>query len=230
MVCVLQANWKATMRITTRMTIDMLTGKVLEHEFYEYDGPVALCDRSLQQSAQNNATAAGATAAGYGGAAAGIGSTLSPFYSQEMKAQHGFAPGQVNELLTAAEAGAGGAAGSITGQAGLEAARTRNASGFTKSLDEAARDKDKALAGASEGIAGEDVMAAKQLNQQGAAGEAGLYGTDVGAQLKAMGQQNEDIGTAVQAGQTGWLQNMEGVLNTGANVAKGVSGLPGMGH
>ena len=116
----------------------------------------------------------------------------------------------------------------IQRQAGLEAARTRNASGFTKSLDEAARDKDKALAGASAGIAGEDVMAAKQLNQQGAAGEAGLYGTDVGAQLKAMGQQNEDIGTAVQAGQTGWLQNMEGVLNTGANVAKSVSGMPGI--
>ena len=132
MVCVLQANWKATMRITTRMTIDMLTGKVLEHEFYEYDGPVALCDRSLQQSAQNNATAAGATAAGYGGAAAGIGSTLSPFYSQEMKAQHGFAPGQVNELLTAAEAGAGGAGAGAAGfvqdlKAGTRSARREKA-------------------------------------------------------------------------------------------------------
>jgi len=31
------------MRVTTKLTLDMETGRVLEHEFYEYTGPVALC-------------------------------------------------------------------------------------------------------------------------------------------------------------------------------------------
>ena len=31
------------MRVTTKITINMVTGEVLDHQFYEYDGPVALC-------------------------------------------------------------------------------------------------------------------------------------------------------------------------------------------
>jgi hypothetical protein len=203
------------MKIITYAVLDMHTMQWVPEleKSYEYnDGTLALCDRALQSAAQNNAKTAGATASGYGTAATDEGAALNPFYTSEMKAQHGFSPTQTNELLTAAEAGGGGAASSLTGQAGLEAARTRNASGFTKSLDEAARDKEKAAAGASEGIASEDVMGAKKLNQEGAAGMEGLYGTNVGAQLKAMGQQDQDINTAVTAGNSGWLQNGMGVL------------------
>jgi hypothetical protein len=129
-----------------------------------------------------------------------------------MRAQHGFTPGQTNEMQTAGEAGAGGAIGGASGQLADQAARTRNASGFAKNLDEMARDRSKAAAGTSEGIAAEDVMGAKKLNQEGAAGLGEMYGTDVNAQLKSMGQQNEDINTAIQAGKSGWLQNMTGVL------------------
>lgn len=215
------------MKIITYAVLDMHTMQwvpELEKSF-EYSGDLALCDRALQSQAQKDATTAGSTAAGYGANAATESANLTPFYTQEMRATHGFNPNQINEMLTAAEAGGGGATGALEGQAQQESARTRNASGFTKSLDEAARDKAKAAAGASEGIAAQDVMGAKQLNQQGAAGMEGLYGTNVGAQLKAMGQQNEDIGTAVQAGQSGWLQNMQGTLNSLANGAKGAAAL-----
>lgn len=217
------------MKVITKVvykTTDKIGEYILvEEQSFEYSGPVAKCDRALQGQAQNNATTAGATAGGYGASATTAGSALTPFYTQEMKAQHGFTPEQTNEMLDAAMAGSGGAAGAITGEAGLEAARTRNASGFTKTLDEAARDKDKAAAGASEGIASQDVMAAKQLNQEGASGLQGLYGTDVNAQLKAMGQQDEDINTAVKAGQTGWLQNATGVLGTLGQDAEGAGKL-----
>lgn len=42
------------MRITTKITLDMNTGAVLEHEFYEYQGTVALCkgDEVAEQSEQ----------------------------------------------------------------------------------------------------------------------------------------------------------------------------------
>jgi hypothetical protein len=220
-----------TMKVITKAVYKMLPNGGLEfvsEEAFEYSGPVAKLDRALQSAATKDATTAGTTAAGYGSTAANEGSTLNPFYTSEMKATHGFNPNQVNELLTAAEAGGGGANGALMGQAQQEAARTRNASGFTKSLDEAARDKSKAAAGASEGVAAEDVMGAKKLNQEGASGMEGLYGTNVGAQLKAMGQQNEDIGTALQAGQTGWLQNMQGTLNSLANGAKGAASVAAM--
>jgi hypothetical protein len=43
------------MRVTTKIVIDMRSGAVLEHEFFEYDGPVALCkgDQTVK-SAENS--------------------------------------------------------------------------------------------------------------------------------------------------------------------------------
>lgn len=203
------------MKVTTRAVYKMLPNgslELLHEESYEYVGPVALAVRSLVNQAQNAATNAGNVGAGYGSQASDASANLTPFYTSEMRSNHLFNPSQMNELLTAAEAGSGGATGAIVGQGQQDVARTRNASGFTKTLDEAARDKAKAAAGSSEGIAAQDVMGAKQLNQAGAAGMQGLYGTDVNAQLKAMGQQSEDINAATQAGQHGWLQNLTGTL------------------
>jgi hypothetical protein len=210
------------MRITTKITWNMITGEVLEHQWYEYNGEVALCVRSIEQGAAKNAKEAGATAAGYGSSAAADSAAVTPFLNQELKAKHGFDPNQINEMLTAAGAGTGAAQGAIEGQANLEAARTRNASGFTKTLDEAARQRMKTAAGTSEGVAAEDVMGAKQLNQAGAEGLTGLYGTNVGAQLKAMGQQNEDLNTQLNAGKSGWAQNAMAAANTAANVMSSV--------
>lgn len=217
------------MLIATEVTVQ-ITDKIGEYlpiskiEF-EYDGPLALCDRKLQSTATTNANNAGTVAGGYGAEASQEGATLNPFASQEMKARHLYDPTQINELLTAAEAGGGGATGSIVGEANREAARTHNASGFTKALDEAARDKAKAAAATSEGIAAQDVTGAKQLNQEGAGLMSGLYGINTGAQLKAMGQQNEDLGTAIKAGQSGWLQNMTGVLSSLGDLSKGAGAI-----
>jgi hypothetical protein len=206
------------MKIKTFVKVQM-TDKIGEYipvseVAYEYVGPLALADRAASSRAKDAADTSATTAGNFGSNAGSEHAELTPFYSSEMHAEHGYDPNQINEMLTYAGAGAGGAAGSITGQAGLEAARTRNASGFTKALDEAARDKDKASAGLSEGVAAQDVMGAKQLNQEGAAGMAGLYGEDVNGQLKAMGLENEDINTELQAGKSGWLQNMNDTLST----------------
>lgn len=187
---------------------------------FNSDVPYARLDRAAQQAAKNAAATAGSTAAQFGGEAQGEQAALTPFFQREMTAEHGFDPTQTGELLTAAGAGIGGAAGAEEGRAAEEQAKTRNASGFTKSLDELARDRMKASAGASEGIAAEDVMGAKKLNEEGAAGLSGLYGTNTGAMLKAMGQQNEDINTQVAAGKSGWLQNMDQTIASLTSGAK----------
>ena len=133
---------------------------------------------------------------------------LNPFFSQEMKAQHSMTPGQQNEMLTAADSGAGAAFGSAQAEVNRNAARTGNATSVTKSLDEMARDKAKSAAGASEGIAAQDVAGAQALRQQGAAGMQGLYGTNVSGQLGAMKQANEDVSTEQATQGQNWLQQL----------------------
>jgi hypothetical protein len=177
----------------------------------------------LGQAKTNEGQAQGA-AGQYGSTAAGEGAALNPFFSQEMRAQHSLNPNQQNEMLTAAESGAGGAFGGAEGQINANAARTGNSTAVTKSLDEMARDKSKAAAGASENIAAQDVMGAKQLNAQGAQGLAGLYGTNVGAQLGAMKQANSDVATEQATQGNNWLQQLGQVANFGKSVAGDITG------
>jgi hypothetical protein len=132
---------------------------------------------------------------------------------------HGFDPTQTNEMLTAAGAGTGAEAGNLTSAMERQVATTGNAAGGTKALQELGRDRMKADAGSSEGIAAQDVLGAKTLNQQGAQGMQGLYGENLKGQLDAMGQESQDINAATTANQTGWLQQSEGIAKTAAIVA-----------
>jgi hypothetical protein len=136
-----------------------------------------------------------------------------------MTAEHAFDPTQLNEMLTAAGAGTGAAAGAATTEAKRQAATTGNASGQSAALDAIARERMKTGAGVSESIAGKDVEGALQMRQAGAQGMSGLYGEDLKGQLAAMGQESADINAEVNASKTGWLQNAEGVVDTGANIA-----------
>lgn len=183
------------------------------------NGLEALCIRQLVNAAENAASTAKDTAAGLGATAAGEQSTLQPFYKGEMTAEHLFDPSQTNEMLTAAGAGLGAGAGAADAEMQRNAAATGNGAGIVKGEQQLARDRMKNAAGVSEGIASQDVMGAKQLNQAGAAGMSGLYGENLKGQLDAMGQQSADINAATNASNSGWLQNAEGVAKTAAGIA-----------
>lgn len=171
----------------------------------------------LDRAAQSQAGAAEKNAANVSGqeqsAATAAQGTLTPFYRSEMNAQHGFTPGQTQELLNYAGAGVGGSGAAATGEAASEAARTRNTSGFTSALDENARDRAREMATVNAGVGAEDVMGAKALNQEGAAGMQGLYNTDTNAMLGSMGQEAGDINAEVGAGRSGWFQNTIAAIN-----------------
>ena len=98
---------------------------------------------------KSQANQAGTVAGQFGSQAGTEGAQLNPFFTQEMRAQHGLTPGQQNEMLTASEAGAGGALGGLGAGIQNNAARTGNATGVGKTLDEMARDRAKSAAGAS---------------------------------------------------------------------------------
>src|SRR4029077_3600601 len=121
-------------------------------------------DRAAQKEDKNAAGAAAGTATNLGSQANAASSALTPFYRQEMNAQHLYSPQQSQELLNAAGAPLAASAATTAGQARSEAARTRNTSGFSAGLDQAARDRNAAMGGIGQQVAAQDIMGAKQLN------------------------------------------------------------------
>jgi hypothetical protein len=109
-------------------------------------------------------------------------------------------------MLGAAEGGAGGSTAGLTTEANLAAARNRNSGGFGGSLDEMARQKDKALAGTSEGIAANSANLAQQQQQDAAKGLSNMYGQDTNAQMQALGIQSKD--QEIQNQQPNWAQQL----------------------
>ena len=192
-------------------------------------GLEALCLRQEEATANNAATTAGNVGASLGQTAAGERGVIDPFYRREMSAEHAYDPTQLNEMLTAAGAGTGAAAGAAENQMQQQAASTGNAAGIAKSEQQLARDRMKTSAGVSEGIAGQDVQGALNLRQAGAAGESGLYGENLKGQLDAMGQVSGDINAATNASKAGWLQDAEGIAKTGAGIAGAFMGKPPVG-
>ena len=204
----------------TRAVLDMDSMLWESVERCEYDGPWALCDRAAQSAASTAAKTATGVAGNEESQATNASAALTPFYRSEMQAQHGFNPGQTQELLNYAGAGVGGSGAAATGEAASQAARTRNTSGFSSALDQNARDRAREMGTINAGVGAQDVMGAKALNQEGAQGEAGLYGTDTSAMLGAMGQVAPDINAETNAGSQGWFQNLTSGINAGANLMK----------
>lgn len=168
--------------------------------------------RSAQNQANNAVTTAANTGTNLGSEAQGIGSNLTPFLTQEMEHPQGYSQQDTSAMLSSGLGGAGGADAGIAGMANKEAATTRNAGGFQAALDDAARDRTKAAAGASEGIAAQNAGLKQTQQQEGAEGLQKMYGTDTSGMLDAMGQQAPDINAETNAGSQGWLQNTVGVL------------------
>lgn len=217
-------GWAGKMRIHTRVVVDMASGAVLEDCWYEYAGPVARCDRSAQKQAANAETTAATTAGNYGGAAAGIGAKLTPTLFGDVNHPQGFSADETNNMLVAGEQGAGGANAGIAGQAGLQAARTRNTGNLGAVLDAAARAKGQQLSQNAVNVQEKSAQLAQQKRADALRKLQGLYGTNVGAQMKGEEIEPEDINAEVNAGKSGWLQNAMGVLGTLTGGAKNVMG------
>ena len=175
-------------------------------------------DRAAQSAAQGAANNASATAGSYGSTAAGIGGTIIPTLTRDVNNAPGFSPTDLNSMLVAGEQGAGGANSAITGQAGLTAARTRNSAALPGVFDQAARRQAQTLSQNALNVQGQNAQLKQKQRSQAFSGLQGLYGTDVNAQLKAMGIDTNDINAEVNAGKSGWLQN-------GLDIASTLSGM-----
>lgn len=181
--------------------------------------------RDAAAAAGTAATTASNTAAGYGANASTIGSQLVPYESRQLQNPSGMSQQDIGSQLTAGLAGAGGATSGLAGAASKNAATSRNPMGFSAALDSAARSRDKAAAGTSEGIAANNVNV--KLGQQSDAAKTlqGLYGTDVSGQNQASGQVANDINAQVAASNSGWLQNLMKIGQTVGGMAGGAGSL-----
>lgn len=178
--------------------------------------------RSAVSSAGNAANQAGATSATLGGEAQGIGANLTPFLTTELEHPQGYSQGDTSAMLAAGMGGAGGANSGLVGMADQRAAVSRNGGGFQAALDDASRQRSKAAASTSEGIASQDANLKQAQQQDAAQGLSKMYGTDTSGMLDASSQQAGDINAEVNAEKSGWLQNTLNILNTvegGANAA-----------
>lgn len=203
------------MRILLNPTFSIESGELLSHdgEFHAENIPIRF-DRSAQKSAKSNISADNTIATGAGQTANQINSQLIPGLETEAKGNSGYTPEQQNNMLVQGGQAVGGANSGIVGQANLGAARTRNAGGFGAALDEAARDKSRQLSNNALGVANQNAQL-QQQNQRFAQGQLGnIANQQQEAQLKAMGLSDDAIKTALAAGQTGWMQQGEGLLDT----------------
>jgi hypothetical protein len=178
-------------------------------------------------SLENNASS---TAAGYGSGAANISSTLIPFLTRELNNPGGISQQDQTAMLSASQGGAGGLAGGLATKANERAGATGNASGVTSALDDIARQRMKAAGGGAEAIAGQNAETKLNQQQEGAEGLSKLYGTDVGAQLGAMGVQNNAIGQEVNANSHGWFQNLTSMIAALRGGSQSPGAMPTMGQ
>lgn len=163
----------------------------------------------------------------FGGRASGVYNQLFPELESQYANPQGFGVEGRTAMNTAARDTAGGALASEKGEAGTMAARTRNIGSQAPLLDSAVQGADKQ--GQEAMLKVQEADAALKADQQAKAlsGMQGLYGTNTGAMLTALGQGNNSIGNWNQASaQTTatWLPIVQQLMS---NAMSG--GVPGMG-
>jgi hypothetical protein len=166
-----------------------------------------LFGESQQQAAGANANATAAY------------NQLFPAYSAEASNPTGFGASGLAATNTAAGESAAGSGARARGEAALSATRTRNAGGYTAGADAAGREAavNQSDAALQSTVANEKLKQVQK--QQGLAGMAGLYNTNVEEALRAMGLSSQAINDAIQSGKSGWMQNMTGLVGALAGPA-----------
>lgn len=176
-------------------------------------------------AAQSAAGTAAQTAGQYGKQASDIGSMLTPTLEADIRNPQGFSPSTTNAMLGMGLGAAGGAASGIVGQAGLEAARSRNVGAATGVLDEAQREKMRTSAGVGLDVATKNAELQQQQRAQALQQLQGMYGEDVNAQLKAQGLVPEDINAWANANNSGWVQNVDQTIAAAGSAMGGAGKL-----
>ena len=168
--------------------------------------------RDAQQNAQNTYNTASNLTGSSQTKADALYGQLAPAYQQEATNPTGFNPTEMSDMTTSAEQSAGGAAGTAKGELGTLTAANRNIGGVAPAIDQSARDAGKTLSADSLGIQGDNARLKLQQQQEGLAGLSGLEGQQNNDVLSSLGLQTSANNSLVNAGNSGWFQNMTGMI------------------
>lgn len=119
--------------------------------------------------------------------ATGLASTLEPALESQLTNPTGFGASDLSAMNTAAGEAAAGASAGRAGAMRRAAARTRNAGGYAAAEDEAAREGGRQATTAALDIAGKNAQLKASQRENAARELSGLYGTDIGASVNALG-------------------------------------------
>jgi hypothetical protein len=183
--------------------------------------PRAMNDRALQNQEKQTFGATTGVADTAGANASGLFGPLQTFGTNMMTAPPGFGSDLPNMQAIAGEE-ASSAANNAKQSATLAAARGGNAAGISAAEDAAAGAASMAGGQNQQEILAQNAALKQQQQEEGSGLLSGLYGTNVNAQLSALGQQPADINSGVNAGKVGWLQNITGVLGALGSLGQGV--------
>jgi len=216
------------MKIYTQKTVQM-TDNIGEYlpmseSSFDYSGPLALADRSQQKVGKQAEGNESAVAGQAGANASQVGSSIIPGLEREANNPWGLTPTEKSNALTQGAEAVGGVNSGVTGAADLLGTRTKNTAGIPAALDEAARQKGRQLSNNALQVNSEDANL-KNSNQKFAQGALGdIYGGDQKAQLSAMGLIPSTINSTVDAGKSGWYQNLLAGINTVGSAGKDAYG------
>ena len=165
----------------------------------------------------DQANAAATSASNISGTAAGnagaLYSTLAPALESEMANPQGFNPVDMARMNTSTMQTAGGTQAAAQGEGALRAARTGNIGGSDAAIAKSARTGGEL---ASEGALSTQIKNAQLKEQQrnaATSGLEGLYGTDTGASVNALGEvaQNVNADTNAENASWDWTKGLEGI-------------------
>lgn len=119
---------------------------------------------------------------------------LDPTLVSDVTDPQGYSTGDLTAMNTASQQSLGGSTAGITGQANLEAARTRNAGGFQGAIGEGSRAARRQLSQNAVGI--QQAQANAKLAQRSQAIQAlmNLYGIDQSTALNYLNSSNSALG------------------------------------
>lgn len=181
--------------------------------------------RDAQNNAQNTYNTSSGLETGSANNANNLYGQLNSAYSSEAANPQGFSPTEVADMNTSAQQSAGGSMAGAVGQANLQGAANRNSGSFAPAIDDAARGAQKTLSSDALGVQNQNALLKESQRQSGLAGLSGLQGEQNNDVLSSLGLENSSNNSLIQAGQSGWFQNMLGLMNAGANAGKAVAGV-----
>lgn len=125
-----------------------------------------------------NSGVAGGNSNALSTAGSNISSYLTPQLENEANNPQGYTPQQMAYMNTASQQSLGGSTAGVTGQANLEAARTRNAGGVQGAIGSGSRSAQRDLSTNAVGIQSQQAQLQQAQRQQALQSLQSLYGVD----------------------------------------------------